>query len=450
LVVLGGLVIVTAALFALLGRTRSGRAVSRPPLPPNTQLYVPAVNPAAIQQIAGLVKSGATAQAAAITTLGAMPRGIWLTQGTPEEVRSLVAKAIVLAARGNTVPVFVIYYRPYRDCAGYSAGGALNSADYQTWIEGVARGIGNERAMVILEPDGTGIIPYYKTLDGTAEWCKPVVTDGAGHTIPAPEASPAAVFSQLNGALAILKKLAPNTLVYLDGTHSTWLPVSEVAHRLVKAGVASARGFSLNVSNFQFTWKQVYFGTWIATCIDYAASLGNTPEAFRSCPNQPRPAEGRAAWEVVDAWYVQHRSPSFGSGIRFVIDTSRNGQGPLDKRKYAVAPFNQPDRVLAKLDEFSWCNPPGAGVGERPTTKTQFPLLDAYLWLKDPGESDGSCDIASGGRAWDFDRYNPWGLKGDARNRFDPLWGMVVPAAGVWFPEQALDLAANGNPPVIP
>ena len=449
-VVGGGLVIAMVALFALLGRPSPGLSISRPPLPSNTRLYVPAVNPAAVQQIAGLVKSGATSQAAALTTMGTMPRGIWLLQGTPEEVRSMVAKAVVLAARGNTIPVFVTYNRPFRDCAGYSAGGALNSADYRAWIEGLARGIGNERAMVILEPDGTGIIPYYTRLDGTAEWCKPVVTDGTGKTVPAPGASDDESFGQLNDALAIFKKQAPNALVYLDSTHSNWLSVAESAHRLVKAGVASARGFALNVGNFQTTWKQVYYGSWIATCIDNAAAAGNTPEAFRACPNQPGPTEARSAWEAVDAWYVQRRSPSHGNGIRFVIDTSRNGQGPLDPRKYAAAPFNQPDRVLAKLDEGSWCNPPGVGVGERPTVNTRIPLLDAYLWLKDPGESDGSCDIASGARAWDFDQHNPWGLKGDTRNRFDPLWGMVVPAAGIWFPEQALELAANGNPPVIP
>jgi endoglucanase len=76
--------------------------------------------------------------------------------------------------------------------------------------------------------------------------------------------------------------------------------------------------------------------------------------------------------------------------------------------------------------------------------------LDAYLWIKNIGESDGACDIASGARAWDFTKYNPWGLTGEGQNRFDPLWGMVDPAAGTWFPEQALRLAENANPPLTP
>jgi cellulase/cellobiase CelA1 len=71
------------------------------------------------------------------------------------------------------------------------------------------------------------------------------------------------------------------------------------------------------------------------------------------------------------------------------------------------------------------------------------------LWVKVPGESDGSCDIAGGGRAWDFDAYNPWGVQGEDQLHFDPLWGADDPAAGEWFHEQALELALNANPPLF-
>lgn len=59
-------------------------------------------------------------------------------------------------------------------------------------------------------------------------------------------------------------------------------------------------------------------------------------------------------------------------GAHFVIDTSRNGAGP------------------APGDE--WCNPPGRKIGEPPDTNPAEPLLDALLWLKRPGESDGTCN----------------------------------------------------------
>jgi len=77
------------------------------------------------------------------------------------------------------------------------------------------------------------------------------------------------------------------------------------------------------------------------------------------------------------------------NGKHFVVDTARNGLGP--------APDDQS------------CNPPGRALGERPTNTTADPLVDAYLWVKPPGESDGTCN---GG-----------------------------PPAGDWWPDYALELA---------
>jgi endoglucanase len=74
------------------------------------------------------------------------------------------------------------------------------------------------------------------------------------------------------------------------------------------------------------------------------------------------------------------------NGKHFVIDTSRNGLG----------------------SNGEWCNPPGRAVGEKPTLSTGHALVDAFLWVKVPGESDGTCH---GG-----------------------------PKAGEWWPEYALGL----------
>jgi endoglucanase len=86
-------------------------------------------------------------------------------------------------------------------------------------------------------------------------------------------------------------------------------------------------------------------------------------------------------------------------GKPFVIDTGRNGQGPWDGRE-------------------EWCNPPGRGLGARPTTRTNHPRVDAFLWIKPPGESDGEC----------------------ANGRGQP--------AGEWWPEYALGLAQRAEPPL--
>ena len=81
------------------------------------------------------------------------------------------------------------------------------------------------------------------------------------------------------------------------------------------------------------------------------------------------------------------------------------------------------------LDPQDWCNPPGRGLGERPTTTTHTPLLDAKLWIKTPGESDGQCTRGTQGPQ-------------------DPEWGEVDPAAGRWFARQAAELIRLANPPL--
>ena len=100
----------------------------------------------------------------------------------------------------------------------------------------------------------------------------------------------------------------------------------------------------------------------------------------------------------VSNFFTTAESLSFGNdlsgrlgGKHYVVDTSRNGQG-----------YNG-----------DWCNPSGRGLGQAPTGNTGQGLADAYLWIKGPGESDGTCN---GG-----------------------------PAAGSWWPDYALGLAQRAR-----
>ena len=91
------------------------------------------------------------------------------------------------------------------------------------------------------------------------------------------------------------------------------------------------------------------------------------------------------------------------------------------------------------------------GLGLTPTANTGTPLLDAYLWVKTPGQSDGQCDAAGGVRAWNYTTYTHpgWPTTAADQNLFDPLWGVDDPAAGAWFPQQALQLAQDAEPPLL-
>jgi endoglucanase len=235
-------------------------------------------------------------------------------------------------------------------------------------------------------------------------------------------------FAQLNYAVdAFAAK--PNVSVYLDATHTAWQNVGESADRLIKAGALRATGFFLNASNYQLTENLVQYGTWVSQCMAYATSVN--PGDFAGCPNQywnggPPDWNGVAldsfgVWsdtatrlELSTAGINTRYAGMLGSvqpTAHFVIDTSRNGQGPWK----ATAVYS---------DSQDWCNPPGRGLGVRPLVDPVAgnPLVDAFLWIKTPGQSDGQCSRGTGGTT-------------------DPEWGGIVdPAAGTWFPQQALEL----------
>nr|WP_202446796.1 glycoside hydrolase family 6 protein [Streptomyces sp. SID5468] len=152
---------------------------------------------------------------------------------------------------------------------------------------------------------------------------------------PAAERDGESRLALLADAVRTLKAL-PATSVYLDAGNAGWVPdPARIAPALREAGVAEADGFALNVSNFQTTRVSRRYGRRLSRLL---------------------------------------------GGAHYVIDTSRNGRGPADGRGDGPA-----------AGEEGWCNPPDRALGAAPTTDTGDPLIDAYLWIKVPGESDGAC-----------------------------------------------------------
>jgi endoglucanase len=138
--------------------------------------------------------------------------------------------------------------------------------------------------------------------------------------------------------------------VYIDAGNPGFVTdTGKLADGLRKAGVEQAAGFALNVSNFQATDDVESYGKKVSD------QLG---------------------------------------GKKFVVDTSRNGNGSYDGPQ-------QP----------TWCNPPGRALGTPPTRNTGDSRVAAFLWVKEPGDSDGDCRGA--------------------------------PQAGDFWPQYALDLANN-------
>jgi len=126
---------------------------------------------------------------------------------------------------------------------------------------------------------------------------------------------------------AVEKLSATGARVYIDAGHENWLTAAEAAKRLKSVGVDKVAGFSLNVSNFNPTKGEVR----------YAESVRIELEKLG----------------VTDAHYL--------------IDVGRNGAGTQDDT----------------------CNPPGARLGHAPAL-FYGGALDGLLWVKNPGETDGS------------------------------------------------------------
>ena len=237
--------------------------------------------------------SGADAEA--LTELAGTPTAVWLTPEAygPDAIGDFVEE--VLSGADDQAVVLVVYGITDRDCVGEESAGGLAPAPYGAWVRAIADALSGTVA-VVLEPDALA----------TAEECS----------------DPDERYRLLRDAGAVLHDRAT---VYVDAGHSDWVAPEVMADRLKRSGIEDARGFSVNVANFQTDADELAYA-----------------ERLRE--------------ELPDAHYV--------------VDSGRNGAGSTD----------------------DWCNPPGRALGVRPAAVDDDSALDARLWIKPPGESDGRCN----------------------------------------------------------
>ncbi|MGW1532114.1 glycoside hydrolase family 6 protein [Streptomyces aureus] len=379
-----------AALLAVPPAHAAGAAPAAGTAGRGPSLYVPDANPAAYRQALDLVRAGRARDAAGIVAMVNTPQAVWFGDQTPAEVEKEARAVVRDAGRKGAVPALALYDIPGRDCSNYSAGGAADTAQYKEWIDAVARGIGRGDAIVVLEPDALALLPSDCGQD-----------DAQG-------TKTAARYTEVNYAVDSLEPLR-GTRVYLDTGHPGWHSVNSIVPRLIEGGVARASGFYTNASNYNTDDANSWYGKLISSCLAYADGGGDVAQ----CPNQ--------WWARADAqtWIDTHVTTPPSRMKHFVTDSSRNGRGT----------WTPPSGKYT--DAQDWCNPPGRGLGARPTLRTGDPLQDARLWIKTPGESDGLC------------------LRGTAGPE-DPERGTVDPKAGDWFPQQALELSQLAEPPLLP
>ncbi|AUS79034.1 endoglucanase [Actinoalloteichus sp. AHMU CJ021] len=240
--------------------------------------------------------------------IASQPVAKWIGGGG---IRDEVSRYVSQAGARGELPVVVGYNVPHRDCGGHSSGGAANAREYRQWLrDELVPSFGDTPAVLVLEPDS--LI----------------------HLTCLSEERRQERLDLLGEVVAEMSERAPRTWVYLDGGDGRHNRPSEMAPRLAAAGVADARGFAVNVSNYNSTEEAVAFGEEVRALL----------------------------------------SSDHGIDAHYVIDTSRNGAGATG----------------------DWCNPPNRRLGEPPRPATGDEPMDALLWIKHPGTSDGDCGSGEG------------------------------------------------------
>jgi endoglucanase len=156
------------------------------------------------------------------------PLSLWYGNRSAKPIKGLDKSLRRLFKRsGDKMPILVVYNMPNRDIGQYSKGGAQTHAEYLEFIQDFSNGIGNNKPIVVFEPDA---IPHLTHLDKSEADSR---------------------IQLIKEALEILTQTG--AFVYIDVGHSNWLSPEEVNLYLNKVSNTKVRGFSVNVSNYRTT-----------------------------------------------------------------------------------------------------------------------------------------------------------------------------------------------------
>ena len=398
-----------------------------------------------------------SAQAAASggQAIANQPTAVWLdrraaiTSGSAGE-NSMGLKDHLDAAleQGANLIQVVIYNLPGRDCAALASNGELGPNDlpiYKSeYIDPIVDIMSDPayRALRIVNIIEIDSLPNLVT-----------------NISPRPTATPQCDVMKQNGnyikgvgyALAQLGAL-PNTYNYIDIGHHGWLgwddnfnaagQVFLEAARAEGATPANVHGFAANVANYGILREPYFTAT---------TTVGGRPV---------REASTWVDWNryVDELTYAQaYRTHlagiGFPSNIGMVIDTSRNGWGGPNRPTRASTStdpqtFVEESRLDRRAHLGNWCNQAGAGIGERPRSAPATGI-DAYVWIKPPGESDGASSQIENDEGKGFDRMCDPTYEGNPRNNNNPTSALSdAPLSGHWFQKQFTELLANAYPPL--
>lgn len=355
-----------------------------------------------------------------------------------------------LAQKANVIQI-VVYDLPNRDCHALASNGELvqgpeGTARYRTeYVDQIAAIFADSkykdlRIIAIIEPDS---LPNLVTNLNDA--------DCALATDP--------VDGYVANTRYTLNKLYPITNVYsyIDIGHSGWLgwpsnfgPAITLIGNAIKGtehGVNSVAGFVSNTAGYT-PLHEPFLDAYAAGSLPGNNGVQVRQASFYEW--NPYFSE----YEFVKAWRTQMIANGFPSTIGMLVDTSRNGWGGAARpsalsASTALETFVNDSRVDKRLHRGNWCNQPG-GIGERPQV-VNAEGIDAYVWVKPPGESDGASSLElsydPNDPAKGFDRMcDPTYTRSEGAGITGTGSISNAPVAGRWFSEAFQVLLNNAYP----
>ncbi|MFE7854238.1 glycoside hydrolase family 6 protein [Streptomyces sp. NPDC057403] len=362
-------------------------------------------------------------------------------------LRAHLDEALKQKGSGELVVQLVIYDLPGRDCAALASNGELGPDDIDKYksqyIDPIAAILADPkyaglRIATVIEPDSLpNLVTNAGGTNSTTAACVTMKSNG----------------NYEKGVSYALSKLGavPNVYNYIDAGHHGWLGWDSNLGPAVQefAKVATSNGASVND---------------VAGFIVNTANYSPTKEPnFKVTDTVNGQTVRQSKW--VD-WnqYVDEQSyavalrdklvaAGFDSGLGMLIDTSRNGWGG-SARPTGPGPLTSVDdyvngsRIDRRIHAGNWCNQSGAGLGERPTASPAAGI-DAYVWVKPPGESDGASSAVANDEGKGFDRMCDPTYGGNVLNGNNPTGALAnAPLAGHWFSAQFRQLMQNAYPPL--
>lgn len=378
--------------------------------------------------------------------------GVWMDRiGAITDGRGLEGHLDeALAQQNGSTPmtiIVVIYDLPNRDCAALASNGELLIAEdglnrYKTeYIDPIVDIMNNPeysslRIVAVVEPDS---LPNLVTNLDTPD-CAEANSTGA----------------YVEGIQYAVEQLhtMPNAYIYLDIGHSGWLgwdsnlgPTVDMYTDAIQGtadGFNSIDGFITNTANYT-SLEEPFLP-------DPDLSVGNPVRGSDFYEWNPYFDELDFAVALRNEFIAN----GFPSSLGMLIDTSRNGWGG-DARPTAVSTstdlntYVDESRVDQRPHRGGWCNQAGAGIGERPQAAPE-PGIDAYVWVKPPGESDGVSDPNFEIDPNDPNKQHDGMCNPDESSTYNSEYGTNAlpnaPHAGRWFPEQFMELVQNAYPPL--